>query len=103
MADFKINEFGEIIRNGVNTCRADDKTEQGLYAEYKKLEYEIFSHPERWTPKDLAAKRERVNFIKQKLNIKETNPFVAARKKLANSGNNSVLKQRIDAFKKQNG
>ena len=102
MAEFKINEFGEIIRDGVNAQPSDDKAEQDLYAEYTKLEYEIFTHPERWTVDELSNKKARFEILKQKLEIKKDDILAVARKKLQGKQDNSVLKQNIARFKKQN-
>ena len=56
MADnFHINESGEIIRDGnVDNTVLDTVAER---AEYSQLEYEIFSHPERFSPDELQKKR----------------------------------------------
>ena len=58
MADnFYINEFGEVIRKGNPDKSVLDKTAERT--EYSQLEYEIFSHPDRFSQEELQAKKKR--------------------------------------------
>ena len=93
--DFRINESGEIIRDGnVDNTVLDKAAER---AEYSQLEYEIFSHPERFSPDELQAKKKRFEELKQILEIKNEKALslTLAKKKLelkTKSGDSSVLK-----------
>lgn len=60
--NFSVDEFGQIHRRQVPTRGADDV----MWAEYQKLEYEIFSHNDR-TPEKIA----RYNELKEILKINE--------------------------------
>lgn len=60
--NFSVDEFGQIHRQQVPPRGADD----AMWAEYQKLEYEIFSHNDR-TPEKIA----RYNELKELLKIDE--------------------------------
>ena len=105
MADnFYINEFGEVIRKGNPDKSVLDKTAERT--EYSQLEYEIFSHPDRFTQEELHAKKKRFEELKQILEIKNEKalPLVMAKKKLemkAKSADNSLLKNAMLNKKKK--
>lgn len=74
--DFKIDEFGQIHRENVAEKSPDD----ALWAEYQKLEYEIFSHHDQD-----AAKMARYRELKKQLGIDvaaSANAFDRAREKI---------------------
>ena len=67
--DFIINEFGEIVSLNGQSIVPEDTPERKLQAEYSQLEYEIFSHPDRFTPDELAAKKARYAELEKQLGI----------------------------------
>lgn len=101
--DFYVNESGEIIRSGnVDNTVLDKAAER---AEYSQLEYEIFSHPERFSPEELQAKKKRFEELKQILEIKNETALslIIAKRKLelkAKSADNSLLKNAMLQLKK---
>lgn len=104
MADnFYVNEFGEVIRKGNPDKSVLDKTAERT--EYSQLEYEIFSHPDRFTQEELQAKKKRFEELKQILEIKNDKalPLFLAKHKLelkAKSADNSLLKNAMLNLKK---
>ena len=61
---FHINEFGEISRP--NQPAPKDTKDVAESLEYSTLQYEIFAHPERFTPEELKAKKKRYAELEQK-------------------------------------
>ena len=104
MADnFYVNESGEIIRKGNHDKSVLDKTAERT--EYSQLEYEIFSHPDRFSQEELQAKKKRFEELKQILEIENENalPLLMAKRKLelkAKSADNSLLKNAMLNLKK---
>ncbi len=101
--DFKINEFGEIVRK--NPVDKPKTVEQQEEQEYSNLEYLVNNHPDRLKDGD----RERFEFLKNKLQKgHETNVFQAAKKMLeqkqggVKNSASSVLAMAAE-IKKQNG
>ena len=106
MADFKINEFGEIIRDGVAPHR--EKTpEEEIYEEYHKLVYDL-SHPERFSGEEYEQKKKRRTEIEQSYPDFSNNKSVEFKlaqlklKKKTSQQGNDVLFANIAKFKKQN-
>ncbi len=104
MVDFKVNEFGEIVRNGVNPV-LKKAPEEEIYAEYHKLVYDL-SHPERFSVEEYEQKKKRRLEIEQsgiELNDDNALKFKMAQLKLKTKGsNNAALMAGIAKFKKQN-
>ena len=104
MADnFYVNEFGEVIRKGNPDESVLDKTAERT--EYSQLEYEIFSHPDRFSQEELQAKKKRFEELKQILEIKNDKalPLFLAKHKLelkSKSADNSLLKNAMLNLKK---
>lgn len=101
--DFYVNESGEIIRKGNHDKSVLDKTAERT--EYSQLEYEIFSHPDRFSHEELQAKKKRFEELKQILEIENENalPLLMAKRKLelkAKSADNSLLKNAMLNLKK---
>ncbi|MBQ7289947.1 MAG: hypothetical protein IJW84_03585 [Alphaproteobacteria bacterium] len=101
--DFYVNESGEIIRKGNHDKSVLDKTAER--SEYSQLEYEIFSHPDRFSQEELQAKKKRFEELKQILEIENENalPLLMAKRKLelkAKSADNSLLKNAMLNLKK---
>ena len=101
--DFYINESGEIIRKGNHDKSVLDKTAERT--EYSQLEYEIFSHPDRFSQDELQAKKKRFEELKQILEIENEKalPLLMAKRKLelkAKSADNSLLKNAMLNLKK---
>ena len=101
--DFYVNESGEIIRKGNHDKSVLDKTAERT--EYSQLEYEIFSHPDRFSQEELQAKKKRFEELKQILEIENENalPLLMAKRKLelkAKSADNSLLKNAMLHLKK---
>ena len=101
--DFYVNEFGEVIRKGNHDKSVLDKTAERT--EYSQLEYEIFSHPDRFSQEELQAKKKRFEELKQILEIENENalPLLMAKRKLelkAKSADNSLLKNAMLNLKK---
>lgn len=101
--DFYVNESGEIIRKGNHDKSVLDKTAERT--EYSQLEYEIFSHPDRFSQEELQAKKKRFEELKQILEIENENalPLLMAKRKLelkAKSADNSLLKNAMLNLKK---
>ena len=73
--------------------------------EYSQLEYEIFSHPDRFSQDELQAKKKRFEELKQILEIENEKalPLLMAKCKLelkAKSADNSLLKNAMLNLKK---
>ena len=101
--DFYVNESGEITRKGNHDKSVLDKTAERT--EYSQLEYEIFSHPDRFSQEELQAKKKRFEELKQILEIENENalPLLMAKRKLelkAKSADNSLLKNAMLNLKK---
>ena len=101
--DFYVNESGEIIRKGNHDKSVLDKTAERT--EYSQLEYEIFSHPDRFSQDELQAKKKRFEELKQILEIENEKalPLLMAKRKLelkAKSADNSLLKNAMLNLKK---
>ena len=101
--DFYVNESGDIIRKGNHDKCVLDKTAERT--EYSQLEYEIFSHPDRFSQEELQAKKKRFEELKQILEIENENalPLFMAKRKLelkAKSADNSLLKNAMLNLKK---
>ena len=101
--DFYVHESGEIIRKGNHDKSVSDKTAERT--EYSQLEYEIFSHPDRFSQEELQAKKKRFEELKQILEIENENalPLLMAKRKLelkAKSADNSLLKNAMLNLKK---
>lgn len=101
--DFYVNESGEIIRKGNHDKSVLDKTAERT--EYSQLEYEIFSHPDRFSQEELQAKKKRFEELKQILEIENENalPLLMSKRKLelkAKSADNSLLKNAMLNLKK---
>ena len=101
--DFYVNESGEIIRKGNHDKSVLDKTAER--SEYSQLEYEIFSHPDRFSQEELQAKKKRFEELTQILEIENENalPLLMAKRKLelkAKSADNSLLKNAMLNLKK---
>lgn len=101
--DFYVNESGEIIRSGnVDNTVLDKAAER---TEYSQLEYEIFSHPDRFSQEELQAKKKRFEELKQILEIENEKalPLLMAKRNLelkAKSADNSLLKNAMLQLKK---
>ena len=106
MADYKINESGEVVfKNGTRKVLDSDP----LWKEFSKLEYEVLNNHHNPTrdPIEIA----RYNELKKQLNIDESNKALdEAREKIKNemissdkSNDNSVFYAAITNFKKRNG
>ncbi len=99
---FYVKETGEIIREGNHDESVLDKTAERT--EYSQLEYEIFSHPDRFSQEDLQAKKKRFEELKQILEIDDDGlTLKMAQRKLelkAKSADNSLLKNAILNLKK---
>ena len=101
--DFYVNESGEIIRKGNHDKSVLDKAAERT--EYSQLEYEIFSHPDRFSQDELQAKKKRFEELKQILDIENEKalPLLMAKCKLelkAKSADNSLLKNAMLNLKK---
>ena len=82
--DYIINEYGEVVSGD------EDKSDK-LSDEYHQLDYEIFSHPDRFTPDELAAKKARYEELAKILGItKKSNALAAGR---------DALKKRMAAMR----
>ena len=107
MADFKINEFGEIIRDGAIPVR-EKTSEEEIYEEYTKLVYDL-SHPERFSTEEYEQKKKRRAEIEQSgtdIGDNKAVAFEIAKIKSQNKtkqNDNSALLAGIARFKKQNG
>ncbi len=87
MADYKINEFGEVIRKNVFQRQSDP-----IWEEYQKLEYEVLNNHH--NPTKDPIKIARYNELKKQLNIEQnTDALRKAKEK---------LKQKIIASNKSN-
>lgn len=99
---FYVNESGEVIREVNHDESVLDKTAERT--EYSQLEYEIFSHPDRFSQEDLQAKKKRFEELKQILEIDdEALTLKMAQRKLelkAKSADNSLLKNAMLNLKK---
>ena len=88
--NFTINEYGEIVSLNGQSLAPEDTPERKLEAEYSQLEYEIFSHPDRFTPDELAAKKARYAELEKQLGITKKVDALKAGK--------DILKKRIAAM-----
>ena len=107
MAEYKINEFGEIIFD--NNNRIDSES---LWEEYARLEYEVLNNHH--NPTKDPIKIARYNELKKQLDIEKSNrAFDEAIEKIKQemisydgsadkSSDNSVLFTAISKFKKTN-
>ncbi len=100
--DFYVNEFGEVIRKGNHDKSVLDKTAERT--EYSQLEYEIFSHPDRFSQEELQAKKKRFEELKQMLEINDNAVTLVLAKRnselKAKSADNSLLKNAMLNLKK---
>ena len=100
--DFYVNEFGEVIRKGNHDKSVLDKTAERT--EYSQLEYEIFSHPDRFAQEELHAKKKRFEELKQMLEINDKALSLVLAKcnseLKAKSADNSLLKNAMLNLKK---
>ena len=85
--DFVVNPDGSVTRLHGNTVSKTPQqvAQDKLAKERSDLEYEIFSHPERWTPDELARKKERFAQLNEILGIdvkKSANALASARERL---------------------
>ena len=100
--DFYVNEFGEVIRKGNHDKSVLDKTAERT--EYSQLEYEIFSHPDRFSQEELQAKKKRFEELKQMLEINDKALSLVLAKRnselKAKSADNSLLKNAMLNLKK---
>lgn len=100
--DFYVNEFGEVIRKGNHDKSVLDKTAERT--EYSQLEYEIFSHPDRFSQEELQAKKKRFEELKQMLEINDKAVTLVLAKRnselKAKSADNSLLKNAMLNLKK---
>ncbi len=105
MAEYKINQNGEVVFNGARKVLEADP----LWREFTQLEYEVLNNHHNPT-KDLV-KIARYNELKKQLNIDEQNQaFDMAvdrirRQMIVNdeAPDNSVLYTAMSNFKKRNG
>ena len=91
--DFIINEFGEIVMLNGKSMTAEETPEHKLQAEHSQLEYEIFSHPDRFTDAELAAKKARYDEIKKTLGMTKKVDALAMGK--------AILQKRMTAMRGQ--
>lgn len=106
MADYKINNDGEIVFKDKNRIVPESDP---LWKEYTQLEYEVLNNHH--NPTKDPIKIARYNELKKQLNIDESNrAFDMAREKIKqkiiesdSSPDNSVLYTAIANFKKRNG
>ena len=88
--DFIANEFGEIVQlKGDIISKKEQTPTDKMQAERSQLEYEVFSHPERWTAEELAAKKARYEELTKILNIKKIDTLAAGKE---------ILKKRLGAL-----
>ena len=73
---FNINEFGEIHRP------SHTKNDDLESSEYSILQYEIFSHPERFTATELEQKKKRLAELEQKFGKQDDSALTKMRIKL---------------------
>ena len=92
---FNINEFGEIHRP--NHTKKDDLES----SEYSILQYEIFSHPERFTTTELEQKKKRLAELEQKFGKQDDSALTKMRIKLKQKKqhNNQSLTNALLGFK----
>jgi len=103
MAEYKINEFGEIIFD--NNNRIDNES---LWEEYARLEYEVLNNHH--NPTKDPVKIARYNELKKYFDVKKSErAFDKAKEKIKSqmisadkSSDNSVLFTAISKFKKTN-
>ena len=104
MADYEINEFGEIVfNNGVRKQTTDP-----LWEEYARLEYEVLNNHH--NPTKDPIKIARYNELKKILDIKKSeNALNKAKEEIKRriiesdkSPNNSVIYTAMSNFKKTN-
>ena len=102
MADYEINEYGEIIRKNVVQQQTNP-----LWEEYQRLEYEVLNNHHH--PTNDPIKIARYNELKKILNIKESeDAFRKAKEKLKqqiialnNSNDKSVTFAAMTQFKEK--
>ena len=81
--DFVINQYGEIVHNGpVSEKTPAELKQDALNKEYDKLYYEIFSHPERFTPRELDIKKERYAELEKILGYEQKTNALRAGKEI---------------------
>jgi len=106
MAEYKINENGEIVFNNKNRIAPEYDL---LWKEFTQLEYEVLNNHH--NPTKDPIKIARYNELKKQLNIEESNKALdEAKEKIKQkiiendkSPDNSVLYTAIANFKKRNG
>lgn len=93
--DFDINESGEIIRKPTSKTQQLNNASESL--EYSTLQYEIFSHPERFSASELEQKKKRYAELEQKFGKQDDDGLKKLRLKLKSEkqSNNSVLKNAL--------
>ena len=104
MADYEINEFGEIIFNNGKQQQITDP----LWEEYARLEYEVLNNHR--NPTKDPIKIARYNELKKILDIKKSeDAFNKAKEKIKQtiiasdkSSDNSVIYTAMSNFKKTN-
>ena len=107
MADYKISDDGTIVYEERIGPASEKTTEEKMYAEYNRLVYEVIGHPDRFTPAEIEAKKQRMKEIEKsgiRLNDnKALNMKLAQLKTQAKSQNaDNTLASAITNFRKQN-
>lgn len=102
---FRIAEDGTIFRNELSGEHEDEHATEKK--EYAQLEYEIFSHPDRFSKEELDAKKKRYEELKKILGIKDSNAvaFKMAQLKVGlnqNKEKNSMLFAAIKKHRETN-
>lgn len=107
--DWKINEFGEIVRNPNAETGVGKSDNDAQSHEYSLLEYEIFAHPERFTADELKQKKARYAELQKLFGVKNDNALKLKRQQIkeklkSKSGvGQSVLEALIARQNNQNG
>lgn len=96
--DYTVNEFGEIVHlNGDDTKNKSAGDE--LFNEHAQLEYEIFSHPDRFSPEELEQKKARYAELSNQLGLNKRmackNATLELRKKLMQQQNKQLSPEQI--------
>ncbi|MFQ6739250.1 MAG: hypothetical protein ACLRFJ_01085 [Alphaproteobacteria bacterium] len=102
MSEYKINEFGEIIREG-DFAERQKSDEEVLMAEYSNLEYLVLNnHGHPTTDPEIIA---RYHELKRQLGLdNQSDVFVEAAKKIKSRAKaNSVLTDAIKRFNQNHG
>ena len=107
MAEYKVSDDGTIVYEERTVATSEKTTEEKLYAEYNRLVYEVIGHPDRFSPAEIEAKKQRMKDIEKsgiQLNDnKALNMKLAQLKAQAKSQNgDNILATAIANFKKQN-